>query len=264
MPALVMKVETAIKHPNADTLFVYDMRSSDNAKYQVVANSENIYQVGDHAIVAVSGSKMKDGTYIEESTIRGIVSSGMAVGKTDLPIGTDVTEQHCLPIFHVKWPDIESLFNVRKGMIETDTLRSVRYFAKMKLDGTNAGIQINPGENEVELVVQSRTAILTPQSDNYGLAAWVEKNRSYFETTKTDRPIIIYGEWFGQGIEGSIQIGRKVFCVFAIQYGSELDINPETIRKALPDHPDIFVIPFFGTVVLDYADVPACILSCAV
>jgi tRNA-binding EMAP/Myf-like protein len=67
MPVSVMKVTKAEKHPNADSLFVYSMTSIDNFQTQIVANSTNLYEVGDHAIVAQLGSKLKDGTYIEEA-----------------------------------------------------------------------------------------------------------------------------------------------------------------------------------------------------
>lgn len=98
MPAIVMEVVSVQKHPNADSLFVYEMRSAENVRIQIVANSTNIYDLGDHAIVAMIGSKLKDKTYIEKTKIRGVESFGMALGKTSYPIGTDLSEEYCLPI----------------------------------------------------------------------------------------------------------------------------------------------------------------------
>lgn len=266
MPAVVMKVTKAEKHPNADTLFVYEMTSVENIKTQVVANSTNLYEVGDLAVVATSGSKLKDGTYIEETKVRGVVSSGMALGKTDAPLGTNLTEEHCLPVYHISWPDIESLFNVRKGLAETGTERTVLYVSKIKLDGTNAAVQVHPNG---DLIVQSRSDIITPAKDNAGFATWVEANKEYFKSLATSEPFVIFGEWCGRGIQKRCsisQIDRKVFCVFAVQWGGSLDINPISIRTLLigredtsnefvrTDHKDIFVLPIFGSVVVDYSN----------
>ena len=57
------------------------------------------------------------------------------------------------------------------------------------------------------------------------------------------------------------QIKRKVFAVFALQYGgvdgkaAKLEIRPEQIGAILPKHQDIFVLPYHGEpVTLDFGD----------
>jgi len=256
MPAVVMQVIKAGKHPNADTLYVYEMLSADNASTPIVANSTTIYEVGDHAIVATLGSKLKaDNLYIEETKIRGIVSCGMALGKSDLPIGTDLTDQYCLPVYHVSWPDIESLFNVYDGLAKFGNLRPVTYAAKIKIDGQCGAVQIHPNG---DVLAQTRTQIVTKNNDVCGFAAWVEQNREYFSNLKTAETIIVFGEWCGPGVKKGCAVAKipeKIFCVFAIQYGTRLDINPYTIGDFLPENKSIFSLPFYKEpIVLHYED----------
>ena len=255
MTVEVMQVYSKGKHPNADTLFVYTMTDEDDEAFTIVANSENIYELDDHVMVAKVGSVLKEGNlYIEESNIRGIVSSGMAIGKTDLPVGTDLTSEHCLSIYHVSWPSIEALYNVKKSLTETNALRVVNYFAKIKLDGTCSAVQVHPNG---DIVFQSRSKIITLEDDNAGFARWGEENKEYFKSLVTDESFIIYGEWCGQGIQKRCSIsniGRKVFCVFAIQYGNDFEIAPVVIERVLLPHKDIFVIPVEEVIEVDYTN----------
>lgn len=254
MPVSVMKVTKAEKHPNADSLFVYSMTSIDNFQNQIIANNTNVYEVGDHAIVAQLGSKLKDGTYIEETKIRGLVSCGMAIGKTDLPLGTDLTDEHCLPVYHVSWPDIELFSTLVRSIRETNTERELSYVSKVKLHGTNAAIQIHPNG---DVIPQSRTNLITPAEDNAGFAKWVSENTDYFKKLADRNLVIVYGEWCGTGIEKGVainQIGKKIFAVFAIQYGGMFDINPKTIRNYLPEHDNIYIIPFAHIIHLDFSN----------
>lgn len=248
MTVAVMQVTTKSRHPNADTLYVYNMTDGSKS-YQIVANSENIYEIDDMAIVARTGSRLKDGLHIRREEIRGVKSYGMAVGKTDLPVGTDLTEEYCSAFYFVSWPDIELFYNVRK---KSAAVGMVDYGLKIKLDGTCAAVQING----TAITAQSRTAIITPQDDNYGFAKWVADNNEYF--TKIEKRIVIFGEWCGQGIQKRCsisKIGRKVFCVFAIMVDEDiLDINPASIRAMLPEHKDIYVLPFDGFISIDYSN----------
>lgn len=267
MTVEVMQVFSRQKHPNADTLFVYGMCDKDEEYFTVVANSENIYELDDHVMVAKVGSVLKEGNlYIEESNIRGIVSSGMAIGKTDLPVGTDLTNEYCLSIYHMSWPSIEALYNVKKSLTETNSLRKVTYGAKVKLDGTCSAVQVHPNG---DIVFQSRSKIITPEDDNAGFARWGEDRKEYFQSLKAlsptpDKLFIIYGEWCGQGIQKRCSIsniGKKVFCVFAIQYGEDFEVSPKSIAEALALHlgnrDDIYVIPFYQFIEVDYADAEA-------
>lgn len=254
-----MEVKNKEKHPNADTLFVYQMNDG-VSDFQIVANSENIYEVGDRAIVAKSGSHLKEGLTITKEDVRGVVSQGMALGKTNKNVGEDLTDEYCLAVYHRAWPSIESLFNVRKKSVAQNA--KIVYGTKVKLDGTCASIQILPNG---EILVQSRTEIITPEKDNAGFARWVKNNETIFndliEKQKNhvdSEPVVIHGEWCGQGVQKRCSISkidRKVFCVFAVQYGDELDVNPNSIRRAIPEHKDIFVIPWHDCWTIDYGNV---------
>lgn len=64
----------------------------------------------------------------------------------------------------------------------------------------------------------------------------------------------IFGEWAGTKINNNnqavVKIGRRVFAVFGIRYrdNDTIDVCPERIRTLLPEHPDIYVLPWCATV----------------
>lgn len=271
MTAIVMEVTHAMQHPKADSLRLYKMAAPGLNEVQIIANLENVYEVGDHVEVVLSGSTLKDGTAIRDSKIRDIVSYGMALGVSDLAVGTDITDKHCkddtINGFRMqKWTEIESLFNVRRSLAATDSARSVTYATKVKLDGTNAGVQVS---KDGRVAAQSRTKIITPEDDNAGFARWVADNRDYFAGLVCDKHMTIFGEWCGQGIQGGTaiaQVDHKLFAVFAIQYGgvdgepAVLDVNPWSILDRLGGTPksmprDVLVLPFYSAGhVIDFAD----------
>lgn len=108
-----------------------------------------------------------------------------------------------------------------------------------KIDGTNAAIvivpveqfdeffpggAILPGLNELGataiaagthfVFAQSRTRFITPTSDNYGFAAWVERNA---ENLLVDLGAgVHFGEWWGSGIQRKYGLsgGDKIFSLF--------------------------------------------------
>lgn len=267
MTAVVMKVTHAMEHPNADALRLYKMEAPGFSETQIIANLENVYEAGDHVEVVFAGSTLKDGTTIRDAKVRGIPSYGMALGKTDLAVGTDVTDEHCrddsVGGFRMqKWPSIESLFNVRRSMANAGTERTVTYAAKVKLDGTNVGIQVS---RDGLVAAQSRTKVITLEDDNMSFAKWLEERRDYFSNLAGDKHMTIFGEWCGKGIQKGTsisQLDRKVFVVFAIQYGgvdgepTVLDINPNSINKVLVNNPDdVFVLPWLDgkPFVVDFA-----------
>lgn len=268
MTAIVMQVKHAMEHPNADALRLYTMSAPGRADTQIVANLENTYEAGDHAVVVFAGSILKDGTKIHEARVRGIASYGMALGKTDLAVGTDVSDDHCKDqgdgLRMIRWPSIESLFNIRRNMAKAGTERKITYLAKVKLDGTNAGVQV---AKDGTVAAQSRTKIITPEDDNMSFAKWVESRKDYFSSLATDEHLVIFGEWCGKGIQKGTAIAQldgKVFVIFAIQYGgvngepSRMDINPVTIYDVLGEgHPDdIRVLSFFGDPIqIDFTNV---------
>jgi len=279
MSVTAMTVTSVHPHPNAEALRVYELAAGDVAGLVVVANLEQTYAVGDTVAIARVGALLKDGTKIRKSRLRGVDSFGMALGSTDAAPGADLTEEFCDPapvsaadasgVQLAKWTSIELLHHVRRTLEATrvltgDGLPRVTYRAKVKLDGTNAAIHaVADG-----YAAQSRTRLLTPESDNYGFAAWVHANDAWARALhgQTGRAVV-YGEWCGQGIQGRTAIAkadRKVFVVFAIQLGdpsletARLVVEPERIAAMLPDHPDVFVLPWHGDpVTLDFADVDA-------
>ena len=248
-----MKCIEAGQHPNADNLRLYKFESGAKI-FTIIANIENVYDVGDCAEIVLPGSLTTDGIRIEADRVRGIISQGMALGKTDLPVGTDVTDKHCReegPIRFRAWPKIGAVFNVRKDLKATDGLRSVSYRAKVKLDGTNAGVHI---KTDGTVGAQSRSRLITPEQDNAGFARWVsEKDWSELaEKAKAiDADLIVYGEWAGPGIQKGTsvsQIKSRVFAVFAVQIeatnGSQVLYAPEQIETFITPKNDVYIIPW--------------------
>lgn len=266
MPVIAMKVESAEKHPNADALRLYSMEAPGYEGVLIIVNLDSIYEVGDTVAIALPNSVLKDGTKIKPAKIRGIQSFGMALGKVEELVGTDLSEKYCQK--HVEksvqlqsWPKIKLLHDVRRSLEQLGETPKVTYRAKIKLDGTNGGVQIF---SDRRVVAQSRTRIITPQADNAGFASWVSENIDYFENLAIADRITIFGEWCGQGIQKRTaisQINRRIFVVFAIQFGgtdakiAKLEIRPERIREFLGDRPDILVMPFYGeAIALDFGD----------
>lgn len=159
-------------------------------------------------------------------------------------------------IDHIKWPDIESFHNIRKYTKAYPELLNgnskVEYKSKIKLHGSNAAIRIF---STGEVVVQSRTTIITPTSDNVGFAKWVENNQKIWSelrfnfTNKPNDSVIIFGEFCGKGIQAGAAITKlqnRIFAVFAVQIlpGDELIVEPKEIAELLPTIHDVYVIPW--------------------
>lgn len=263
---IVHKVKTSNKHPNADSLMVYEMTNGGSI-LTIVANLTNVYEINDHVLVALPGSILKeDNLEIRQTKIRGVHSTGMALGKTNLPVGFDVSEQYCTEMPKIEghqlspWVDIELLYNIRKNLKAMNDVKKVAYRFKTKIHGTSAGIQIHP---DGTLICQSRNKILTEQWDNVGFFKWVMEKQDYWKSLKSDIPIIIFGEFAGKGINSGCsihQVEKKIFCIFAIEYQNEngkiLDTGPSSIEfKVKPNKEDIFVLPFMDEeCTLDYTD----------
>lgn len=269
MSVIAMMVSDFQLHKHADTLRVYTMEAPDRNPVQIVANEENIYQKGDLVAVALSGSVLKDGTKIKPCKLRGITSYGMALGIVDAQLGSDLSEVYCQPklvnktekLPFQKWTSIELLHNVRRNLEILGDAVTITYRAKIKLHGTNAGVQVT---TEGKVAAQKRSQIITSQSDNAGFAAWVESNLDYFAALKTTENLTIFGEWCGSNIQKGVaisQLKRKIFAVFAIQIGDDvttpkkLEIRPEQIALMLPKQQDIYVLPFYGSpITLNFGD----------
>lgn len=137
---------------------------------------------------------------------------------------------------HVSWGSIELLHNVIRTLthLHEDEGRPfpvVRYRSKVKLHGSNDAVQVT-GDG---LLAQSRTTMLTPESDYKGFAAWVHEHRSFFTALRPG--LVVFGEWCGPGVEKGMavsQVASKLFVVFAIRDGERVLHDPDELRALVP------------------------------
>lgn len=85
-----------------------------------------------------------------------------------------------------------------------------------KIDGTNAQVFISDDLTEVR--AGSRTRWITPEDDNFGFAAWVERNRDELLQLGPGRH---FGEWWGQGIQRKYDMPEKRFSLFNVARWAE-------------------------------------------
>lgn len=162
------------------------------------------------------------------------------------------------------WPEIEGFHNIRKFIRADPTewwrakeslsgTSTVSYRCKVKLHGTNAAVQVL---NDGSVVAQSRTNIITPESDNAGFARWIHSNSEVWQNAKG---WIIYGEWIGPGIQKNVavsEIPKKVFAVFAARplmptglerlgESNSLVVEPEDLSTLVHGIPDVYVLPWY-------------------
>jgi hypothetical protein len=91
-----------------------------------------------------------------------------------------------------------------------------------KIDGTNAAIVIT---EDGEFACQSRKRLITPDSDNYGFAAWAYSRRE--ELTAFLGPGRHFGEWWGKGIQRGYGLDEKRFSLFNVKrWGASMDPRP--------------------------------------
>src|SRR6478609_1926046 len=97
-----------------------------------------------------------------------------------------------------------------------------------KIDGTNAQVLITP---EGEIHAGSRTRWITPESDNFGFAAWVRDNREQLLQLGPGRH---FGEWWGSGIQRRYGLSEKRWSLFNVQRWCLWNQEPEAIPTADP------------------------------
>jgi len=153
------------------------------------------------------------------------------------------------------WPEIEAFHQVRKFTHHYPELCEggvVTYRPKVKLHGTNAGIQIHP---DGTVVAQSRSNNLTGGHDNMGFAAWVEANKELWAEKATTDGVVLFGEWCGKGIQSGVAVSEipKNFAIFAaqsMQYPDYVIYEPELLEAFLPanlrEHKLANVLPWAG------------------
>lgn len=102
MPVIAMKVTSATKLEQAENLYYYTFESPEQGTLHIVANTTNLYEVGDVAGVALVGTRLP-GLEIKPRKVFGIDSSGMACGPVDAPVDTDVSAQFDADLPERKW-----------------------------------------------------------------------------------------------------------------------------------------------------------------
>lgn len=144
----------------------------------------------------------------------------------------------------IKYPKIGQFRNVVKQVSEMATfggidengnvirnrdakLPTLKFKGTTKLHGTNASVIFDDVDGYRP---QSRERVLTIKNDNFGFAAFAEKNKVVFmhfikhirqkhQIDLTQNSICIYGEWAGQGIQKGVAISKlpKRFYIFGIR-----------------------------------------------
>ena len=85
-----MRVVAKSAHAQTDQLFVYTFESPALGQRTIVANLTNTYEVDDVAGVALEGTWLP-GVQIKARKVFGVHSEGMAMGRVDAPVDTDLT-----------------------------------------------------------------------------------------------------------------------------------------------------------------------------
>lgn len=169
----------------------------------------------------------------------------------------------------IAWPEIEAFHQIRK-FIRVDPAEwwkqkellhgtsTVHYKCKVKLHGTNAAVQVAA---DGTVTVQSRTNILSLESDNAGFARWVlatcmatPRVKVQPDHWKSARGHILFGEWIGPGIQKNVavsEIPNKVFAIFAarpLDGSDRLIIEPDELKTLVADMPvdfNVHVLPWY-------------------
>lgn len=137
---------------------------------------------------------------------------------------------------HRSFPHINQYRNTVKLASERASFDGVplpilAFVGSVKLHGTNAGVTWTA---DGEMLVQSRSNIITVENDNNRFAAFVQENRSVFgQLAKPGRAI--YGEWCGGNIQKGVALSQlpRMFVVFAIRDGEEW-LTPQHILGIMP------------------------------
>lgn len=162
---------------------------------------------------------------------------------------------------HNPWPSIGSLANVAASHTHAQETWSVEppaitYQAKIKLHGTNAGIQILP---DGTVLAQSRRRLLdgAPDSSLNGFREFVDDTaplwRELAAYAAARSRVTVFGEWAGPGVQRGVAVSdipRKIFAVFAVQFDEPgedrliTNYDPEYIQSFVPKHARIHTLPW--------------------
>lgn len=175
----------------------------------------------------------------------------------------------------ISWSSIELLHNVIRTLNYLAALSpeeggrplpKVTYRAKVKLHGTNCGVQVHTDG----IVSQSRETVLTPEADLKGFAKWAHARAGYFAALPSG--VVVFGEWCGPGVEPGMAISalpEKQFAVFGVQVGTgeaaRVVSDPDEVAAVLGALPaGMHVLPWADGVefTVDFAD-PASLQAAA-
>jgi hypothetical protein len=106
-----------------------------------------------------------------------------------------------------------------------------------KIDGTNAAIIVT---DDNEVYCQSRSKIITVNTDNFGFAKWVMSNKE--ELAKQLGPGVHFGEWWGNGIQRGYGLKEKRFSLFNVH---QWHTDNEDYRCT--EAPLCFVVPILAS-----------------
>ena len=119
------------------------------------------------------------------------------------------------------FPSIESLRHVVKTVeshckYHNLPLPKVDYVGTVKLHGSNASVRFTPDD---QIIPQSRNRVLSVGDDNFGFAAFVEKNKYFFNSlAPRGGDFTFYGEWCGGNIQPKVALEQleKHFVIFSM------------------------------------------------
>lgn len=142
---------------------------------------------------------------------------------------------------------------------------TLKFTGTTKIHGTNAGIQIHFYNDTFQ--VQSRTNIITPDSDNAGFASYVyyheESYRTLFQEIKDELVdtldhypeyygAVIFGEWCGGNIQKGVGITGlpKMFVVFGIKLLSKNEdsnvwLKDQFVKDVIVNNPELNLYNIF-------------------
>ena len=118
----IVKIE---QHPNADRLVVCQMDMGEGKTLQIITSAKNVFE-GAVVPVAVEGSTIADGTVMQATEFRGVMSYGMFCSVEELGMNTDLFTPevkngiYILPSDTDLGIDVKSLLWVDDSIIEVE------------------------------------------------------------------------------------------------------------------------------------------------
>lgn len=257
------------KHPNADTLWVYQVSCPDQDTLTVLSNQE--VAVGSIMAVATVGTILKDGTRIEKRKIRGVLSFGMFMGSAD-EVGLDQTalygataapeaEEETNPEGVVEdsaWPrytSLESFFRVKDEILSCPMIRVTE-----KVHGHNVRFGYTRTRKWCVGTHTARVIASRMGSDKWPVGHALQKQFLWLERMKVEERVqawkeahpkvwslAVYGEGYGwkcSDLHYGLKDESRVILFGEVNVnGSFLNWtdSKQVLRELFPDMPDLLV-----------------------